>query len=88
MENFSDLGTARAVGRETLWPETYGESRDSQSPLRVAPTDQGATEICRFSLQVHQVADAEEFAAIGAGDAGIGGQAVEVIESFSWSPWR
>jgi hypothetical protein len=34
MENFSDLGTARAVGRETLWPETYGESRDSQSPLR------------------------------------------------------
>ena len=33
-------------------------------------------------------ADAQEFAVIGAGDAGIGGQAVEVIETFSWSPWR
>lgn len=34
MENFPRLGMARAAGGETFWPETYGESRQSQSPLR------------------------------------------------------
>ena len=34
MENFSGPGRTVVAGGGTLWPETYGEPRDSQSQLR------------------------------------------------------
>jgi hypothetical protein len=37
---------------------------------------------------VEEIADAEEFVGFGGGDAGVGGEAVEVVEAGAWGPGR
>ena len=42
------------------------------------------TGLCQFE----GIAEAEEFAGFGGGDASVGGEAVEVVEAIAGGPWR
>ena len=90
-QNMKSRRRKAAPTRESRWIEEerfIAQKACDGEELLAAQTALGMTRLMIGSQQGERVVNAEEFVGFGAGDAGVGGQAVVMIEAFLRRPWR